>query len=178
MLQHSTLNNNRLVTKPPIGPTQGRAKNVNYESAVHLVFSGKLSLYQWFSKPFWFRILVFEHLLYNITFPYMSIFTCFHMFPFPKCSLELITHIDENIEMAHISLLIKPFIKTKPVLKTKLAGGFNGMLLKSWTSWCHVAKVMFSWFCMKFHEIAWKHDFGVMTPWCSWFYRHSIKTAC
>jgi hypothetical protein len=42
----------------------------------------------------------------------------------------VLTHIDENIEMGHISLLIKPLIKTKPVLKAKLAGDFNRMPLQ------------------------------------------------
>jgi hypothetical protein len=105
-------------------------KNVNYELAVILIFSGKLTLYQCFYKPFWCIILVFEQLLHNSTVSHMSLFTCSYIFPFPTCSLELITHIDENIEMAHISLLIKPFTKTKPVLKAKLAGDFNRMPLK------------------------------------------------
>jgi hypothetical protein len=38
---------------------------------------------------------------------------------------------EEEKKMVHISLLIKALIKTKPVLKAKLAGDFDGMLLKS-----------------------------------------------
>jgi hypothetical protein len=55
----------------------------------------------------------------------MSLFSFPYIFSFPLCSLELITHIDKNIEMACISLLIKPFIKTNPVLKAKLAVRFK-----------------------------------------------------
>jgi hypothetical protein len=57
------------------------------------------------------------------TFPYRSLF--------PTCSLDFITHVDKKKVNVHISLLIKALMKTKPVLKSKLAGDFDRMPFKS-----------------------------------------------
>ena len=68
---------------------------------------------------------------------------------------------------------IKAPIKTKPVLKAELAGDFNGMPLKLWTSWRHDAMVMFSWQFMKIHENSWKfmdcHENMTLASW-----RHAL----
>jgi hypothetical protein len=45
----------------------------------------------------------------------------------------MLSGVDKKNVMAHISLLINPFIKTKPVLKVKLAGDYNQMPLNSCT---------------------------------------------
>jgi hypothetical protein len=46
--------------------------------------------------------------------------------------------------MVHISFMIKAFVKTKPILKGKFAGGSNGISSKVGTSCCHDVMAMFA----------------------------------
>ena len=97
---------------------------------------------------------------------------------FPICFLDIIKYVDQIFKLFIFHCWQRLFTKTNPVLKAKLAGGFNGMLLKAWTSCCHDVMVMFSWYFDLFHEMSCKHDHDVMTAWCSNLFRHSIKTVC